>query len=156
MKNILLGLALIVVCSCNSSKKLESKDEPTTYTQVDLGYGTFMFKQHPESKACSFNTKSEAELIQFIELDHSGDRDDKLPRKINTLPDYLSRTETEIHSKKLSLKICYTNEGAVVAFSHDEVSFLKKLHAALFEITYEGNTEDACVVCKSERFYVEK
>lgn len=154
MKYLVFVLLIILHLSCKSTKEAALSEEEPSYTHIAYGVSNFSFKQYPTRTACDFNTKTLEELVQFIELNYAGDRDDKIPRKIKTMPDILSKKKTSELSSRLSVKICYSNEGEVVAFSHEGEGEVTELHEAMYELRYEENAEDGCVTCKTESLYI--
>lgn len=154
MRKIAVVVSIVgMLWSCSGAKETIKKQELPVFKQLLFEPSIYEFKQHPARAACKFHNKEETELVQFVEMDYAGDRDDKVPRRIKDLPSALSKTKTD-NAQRVQVKICFTTEGEVVAFRHESVADKEMLHTALFQVSYEMNAEDACVVCKTESFYI--
>ncbi len=152
MKKFATLFLLSMLLSCNSSRPGVDNNS-TRISQVQYGEWTYAFKQGSDSEACYFYQKTEREKISFIELNHSGDRDDKVPRKVAALPKSLSKQKSAKHVQRLEVKICYTNAGKVVALRYPVAENQNVIEQALFDITFENRVEDACVECMTSYFY---
>ena len=146
-----------VVLSCAPKKEIvESTVVPIT--SLERGPLTYLIRQDKTIEDCSFHQSEGDDLVMSIMQNHTGDKDDRLPRRVvNTDGTVIQSTKSDTHSNRLVTKSCFNPAGQIVAMEYDtrdNPEITQVLKTALFEIQFEARDGSACVECMTKYYWV--
>ncbi len=143
---IVLSILVIGLSSCSSTKN--GQQSGTKVSELKAGSYSYTFVQSMPDAACNYHKLKGDALIQFLEMNHTGDKDDRVPRQLVEMDDtVLSLKKSVTHSNPIETKICMDTKGTIVALRYESVS--EKVKEALMDLQYEQRAESACVECKT-------
>lgn len=147
---------VLLVIGCKTSKVETSKNQ--TISEFQVGKFNYYFSQDPSSHNCNYDKLPKDGLVQFLELNQDGDRDDRVPRKLMSYDEkILSRRKSDSHVSPLEVKLCMDRQGQIVALRYINEGSNQNLliREALQNLSYGSNQEAACVECKDLYVYTQ-
>jgi len=143
---LLLGI-LLLVFSCDTTKSTSTDD--AVISEFLVGNYNYHFTQTPKVTGCNYDQMGRDQLVQFLELNSEGDRDDRVPRKLLSFDEsVLSKKRTD--NKPVQVKVCMNKSGAIVAYRHiqDDNHLDSAVIKAIKKLVFEASDESSCIECK--------
>lgn len=116
----------------------------------------YLFNKLPDFGKCKLNTLSNQELAMQVELNHQGDRDDRVPRKIisNNKDAIIAFLHTKTDPSNLSAKLCMNKMGKLIAVTLIDDNNLnaeeeEKILRLFADYTYSPDENAGCLECIS-------
>jgi len=156
---ILFIFNLLHFLSCKPPHKAAETDKviETTY---QIGNYYFQFKQFPSDSECFYHQLEKEKLVEFIELNHDGNKDDKPPRQLESFVETkLLKREPKGSAERIQTKICMNKQGQVLAARHEytsDTTVAEQLTTDLMNLQYKAtqHARAMCIECKTEYFSV--